>query len=197
MENKERYIFFGIGVLLGCLILAFSSSGKYRALQNQKQTDSLNGYQPSQSILPGQDLTAKKPFETGPALAKKDYPLNPDQTFLRVLIAKGPGPDYPLWRIEETLWKDPNSTREKLVRRILMHADKLVVRLKDANDDQVQLSQDLAAFDIQLLGPGRAPRLYNIQLPTRDIDSIPNFINILTKQIPSIEKAFPLYISNL
>ncbi len=196
MNTKERCIFFGIGAFLGCLILVFSSSAKYRSIQNQKQTDYINGYQPAQSVLPGQDLSAKKPFETGPALAIKDFPLGQDQTFIRILIAKGPGPDVSLWRIEETLWKDPNSAREKLVRRVLMHADKLVVRLKEGGDDLVQLSKDLEAFNIQLIGSHRAPRLYHIQLPSHDVDSVPNFIALLGVEIPYIEKAFPFYINN-
>lgn len=194
MTNKERYIFFGIGLLLGCLILAFTSSGKYRAIQNQKQTDALNGYIPAQTILPGQDLSAKKPFETGPALSKHDSPLSSDQTFLRTLIAKGTGPNSPLWRIEETLWKDPNSTREKLVRRQIMHADKIVVRLKEGSDDIQKLSQELATLNMHLIGPGRSPRLYNIQLPTHDLDSVPEAISF-TSKIAIIDKAFPSYIN--
>lgn len=196
MNTKERCIFFGIGVLLGCFILVFSSSAKFRAVQNQKETDRLNGYNPSQSVLPGQDLTARKPFETGPALAIKDSPLAEDQTFTRILIAKGSGTDAPFWRIEETLWRDLDFRREKLVRRILMHADKLVVRLKEGSDDSHRLAQDLESLNIQLIGSHHGPRLYQIQLPSYDIDSVPNFIAHLGAQIPYIEKAFPFYINN-
>lgn len=194
MDNKERYFFFGIGVILGCLILAFTSSGKYRAIQDQKQTDFINGYTPSQTILPGQDLTAKKPFDTGPALAVKDSLLSEDKTFTRTLIAKGSGPDSPLWRIEETLWKDPNSSREKLVRRQIMHADKITIRLKEGHNDTQQLSQELAILNMNIIGPGRAPRLYNIQLPTHDLDSVPDAIS-LTSKMAIVEKAFPAYIN--
>lgn len=196
MGNKERYIFFGIGALLGCLILAFSSSGKYRSLQNQKQTDLLNGYTPSKSILPGQDLNAKKPFDTGPAIATKDSPLSQDQTFLRILIAKGPGTTSSLWRIEETLWKDPHSSREKLVRRQIMHANEILIRLNATNITTQQLSQDLSSLNMHLVRPGRSPKLYYIKLPTHDLDSVPNAINLITSQINYVETAFPSYINN-
>lgn len=194
MNNKERYIFFAIGIFLGSLILAFSSSGKYRALQNQKQTDALNGYKVAQTILPGQDLSAKKPFDTGPALAKHDSPLSENGTFLRTLIAKGSDSDSSPWRIQETLWKDPNSPREKLVRRQLMHADKIVIRLKEGRADILQLSQELATLNMHLIGPGRSPKVYNIQLPTNTLDSVPDAISLASK-IAIVEKAFPFYIN--
>lgn len=194
MEAKERYIIFGLGFLIGCLVLAYTSSGKYRAIQEQKQTDALNGYMPSKAILPGQDLSARKPFDTGPALAKKDFPLASDQTFLRILIAKGNDPSSALWRIEETLWKDPSSEREKLISRVIMHADQIIVRLKEGSDDPIQLSKDLEPLNIKVLSNGRGPRLYRLQLPSQDLDAVPNAISLLASSISSIEKAFPSYI---
>lgn len=195
MEGKERYFVFGLGVLLGCLVLVFTSVGKYRTRQEQRQADARNGYSVSQSILPGQDLNARNPFETGPALLKKDFAIAPDGQFLRVLIAKGKGPDDSLWRIEETLWKDPDSQREKLVRRVIMHADKLVVRLKEGFDDPARLAEALGAFDIKVLSAGRGPRLYNLQLPEHGLDAVPDAIDCMSG-IALVEKAFPDYVND-
>lgn len=197
MQAKERFLFFGIGALLGSVILAMTYKGKYQAVEKQKAMDALNGYTVASGIVPGQDLNARKPFDTGPALMTKDSEIAPDGTFTRILIAKGSGKESPLWRIEETLWKDPTSTREKLVRRRIMYADKIVVRLKEGSNDLDQLKQALHEFNMEVLGTGNGPRLYNINLPTHEVDTVPNAISTLTSKVQSIEAAFPFYNGKL
>lgn len=194
MNAKERYLFFGIGILLGSLILAITYTGKYNALKKQKEIDALSGYKIANGIVPGQDLNARKPFDTGPAFFTQDSELSAEGNFIRTLIAPGADKQAPIYRIEETLWKDPNSSREKLVRRRIMHANRIVVRLKENSNELEQLKHILHEFNMKLLGPGNGPRLYTINLPAHEIDTVPNAINILTSQVHIIEAALPSYI---
>lgn len=198
MIGKERYFIFGIGVLIGCAILAISYAGKYNAAKLQKEKDLLNGYKPSSSIIPGKDLTAKKPFDLAPALFTKDLEQDEEGKFLRIIIAQGSGKESPICRIVETLWRDTEDlTREKLICRQIMSADKIVVRLKKDNDDIEKLKQELSDFNMTLLGEGRGPQLYTIQLPSYDIDVVPQAIEVLTAKSHLIEAAFPNYLQTL
>lgn len=196
MNTKARYIVFGIGILLGSLLLATTYIGKYNALKKQEGIDRLNGYKKATGIVPGQDLNAKKPFDTGPALFTQDSQRDLNGNFTRIIIAPGSGKTPKLiYRIEEIIWQDPNSTRQKLVRRRLMHADKIVVRLKKEDSNNLeQLKNTLNQFDMKLLNPGNGLRLYIINLPTHDIDTIPNAINTLASQAHIVEAALPWYI---
>lgn len=194
MEGKQRYIIFGVGVLLGCLILSISYKGKYDAIKKRKEIDILNGYNPVQRIVVGEDFSAKNPFDTGPAISTRDYPPSLEGTFTRVIIAKGTN-ENSLWRIEETLWKDPNSMREKLIKRQIMHADRLVVRLKEDSNDKELLSKELEPFNMEVLECGRRPRLYVVRLPSHSLDAIPEAIDLLSK-VTIVEAAVPDYIRN-
>lgn len=194
MGSKERYLIFGIGVFIGCMILAISYTGKYNAVKKQREKDVANGYKSSKLILPGQDLKAKKPFDLGPALLSKDLEQNEDGNFARIIIAKGSEGKDSIWRIVETLWKDPeDSTREKLVLRQIMAADRVIVRLKEDHNDVEALKQELSNRNMEFLGVGRGPRLYKVKLATYDIDAVDQAIEFLTSKSKMIEAVFPDY----
>jgi len=197
MKEKERYLLFGIGVFIGSLILITSNLGKYKALKSQKEEDILNGYKVSSGIVPGQDLKAKKPYDISPALFTKDLGENADGNFIRIIIAEGSGKDRSFFRIVETLWKDPhNLSREKLICRQIMAADRVVVRLKETNNDVEVLKKELQDLNMEFLGKGRGPRLYNIKLATHNIDAIPQAIESLKLKNQLVEAVFPDYVKD-
>lgn len=194
MEGIQRYFVFGIGALLGCLILGISYYGKYNSIQKRNAEDVEKGFFADERVLPGQDLTARKPFHTGPALFTKDYPINENSAFKRVIIATGPTKEDSLWRIEETVWRDPETGRERLVRRQKMHADRVVVRLKTGSISKDNLSHSLEPFNMKVISQGRSPQLYNVLLPSHDIESVPNAIAVLNSKVSLIDAAVPSLI---
>lgn len=200
MGNKERYIIFGIGVFIGSLILTISYLGKYHASKKQKEEDGLKGYKASIRITPGQDLKAKKPYDISPALFSKDLEEDVDGRFTRIIIAEGSGKESSIFRIVETLWKDPqNLSREKLISRQIMAADRVVVRLKEnkeTNNDIEVLKKELQDLNMEFIGTGRGPRLYMVKLASYDVDTIPKAIESLQLKSQLIEAVFPDYVTN-
>lgn len=197
MGNKERYFIFAIGVFIGCMILAISYTGKYNTVKKQNEKDVLHGYKTLKGIVPGQDLEAKKPFDIGPALFTQDLEQDAEGTFKRIIIARASGKDGAVCRIVETLWRNAEDpTREKLIRRQIMAADKVIVRLKKDANDIDQFKNELKNFGMELFGSGRGPRLYKIQLASYNIDIVPQAIETLISKSKMIEAAFPDYILN-
>ncbi|PWU05648.1 MAG: hypothetical protein C5B43_03030 [Verrucomicrobia bacterium] len=202
MGNKERYLIFGIGVLIGSIILAISYTGKYKAIKKQEEEDKRKGFVEEKVIFPGQDLTAKKPYDVGPALFTQDLEEGKNGQFTRIIIADGSGKKRELVRIVETLWRDPeNKKREKLIRRQLMAADRVVVRLKEGSDEDglMQLKEEIKNFGMEFLEAGKGSRLYKVKFNVDDThtDALPKIIEALLAKSNLFEAVFPDYMGHM
>lgn len=165
----HKYIAYGFGLLLGCLVMAQVYSSKLA--QRDAMMQRLNEVKkPYARMLPGEDFNAQRPLNINQAAEVKEGERDAGGVFRRTIIFDGEG-ERPSLRFEEILWYDQLGDRVYLLKRQHMLADELVVRLRK-NVRETELRELLHGTGLVFQVKDAKRRLYKIKLPELGIKQL-------------------------
>lgn len=193
LSNTQRVLVFGLGALMGTMILMISRDGKRAAIQHQLEQDIKKGYVQDGRYYPGQEFQARNPIYITPDVQSEELPVNPENNqFVRYLLTPGRFSFTQQDLAKELLWRDPETGFERLLRRQYMEPNRCMVRLKP--DISLSLLEESLKKIGCTLGEQKSSRSYFVNIAQSVTPlSVHQTLQALNK-VDSIELAFPAYI---
>ena len=112
--------------------------------------------------------------------------------FRRVTVVRPPDLSYPV-RIEEKMSRDPVTQREKILRRLEMVADRVLVKLHSGHTRE-ELVSAVSGFGGRLVTQVGDQELFLVQLPDAGGGSVPEALDALMADGLLVEYAEPDYV---
>jgi len=142
----------------------------------------------------------KKPATTPPdpwlegavEIERRDIPLPEENKLRRIRVLKT-NMKYPLVRVEEDVQIVPGTGEERVVKRVGMSADHVIVKLKPGMTE-AQLQAIINKYGGKIRAHKKLSGIYLIETPDVTVDSVPRAIENYKKEIDAIAYAEPDYI---
>lgn len=126
-------------------------------------------------------------------LERREIPGGVEDGKLRRIRVLKTSMKYPLVRVEEDVKVDPNTQQEKVLRRVGMCADHVIVKLKPGMSE-AQLQAIIGKYGGKIRAHKKLSNIYLVELPEVTVDSVPRAIETYKKEMDTIAYAEPDYV---
>jgi len=137
-------------------------------------------------------LIPADPFPEGATTQERETPADPQGQFERVRVLRTSF-KYPLVRIVETVARPPAGGPERVLRRVEMAADHVVVRLRPGVKEE-DLQQLAGKQGARIRKKALAQGTYLVELAGADLDAVTHAVEAFTKEAHAVAYAEPDYL---
>ncbi len=188
---KPKYIAYILGLVIGLTLVSFIHRQRTRSKESKLEENASLGFKIPATILPGEDLEARKPLHTYGALFTKETEPNSLNQFTRISVYSQ---DSSLVRAQETIWRHPRRQEELLIKRQWLSGNQFLIRLS-STAPSINLTELFSRLNLTYTLSSHNPRVLVVRLPSSSIEDYDQTIAELQARCDlNIEKVIPQYI---